>query len=483
MSSPPPPSPTNEDGKDNPEEKVSYDNNYITEFRAINDYLLKPTDLTGLRITIRRSPFEFDPPIKVYWRKDVEHRAKLKWGNLENIEMQKELRKEDSDTVSELSNFPVLYNRVQDRVKERFKKYGVSDSISTELRNHSVRNLRAVDMSSGDAGKVVMGAIAINTTNFIIKAGAAAVTGSHSMFSEAIHSAADTFNQLILAYGIQKSKKNPSRDHPYGYSNMQYVSSLISGVGIFCMGAGLSVYHGITGLLTHTEVESVWIALSILGISFLSESVTLGMAVKSIRKSAREQEMTFMEFVMGGYDPCVNVVLLEDLAAVLGVAVAAGCMGVTYYSGSSTADAIGSLVIGGLLGSVASFMIYTNSAALVGRSIPEERIQEFNKVLEGDIMVRQVHDVKGIDMGNGVVRYKAEIDFDGRELARSYIERSDMRQLLPEVLALTTEKDVEEFLLKHGENIVDCLGLEVDRIEKNLRTQHPEVRHIDLEIL
>lgn len=483
MSSPPPPSPTNEDGRDNPEEKVSYDNNYITEFRAINDYLLKPTDLTGLRITIRRSPFEFDPPIKVYWRKDVEHRAKLKWGNLENIEMQKELRKEDSDTVSELSNFPVLYNRVQDRVKERFKKYGVSDSISTELRNHSVRNLRAVDMSSGDAGKVVMGAIAINTTNFIIKAGAAAVTGSHSMFSEAIHSAADTFNQLILAYGIQKSKKNPSRDHPYGYSNMQYVSSLISGVGIFCMGAGLSVYHGITGLLTHTEVESVWIALSILGISFLSESVTLAMAVKSIRKSAREQEMTFMEFVMGGYDPCVNVVLLEDLAAVLGVAVAAGCMGVTYYSGSSNADAIGSLVIGGLLGSVASFMIYTNSAALVGRSIPEERIQEFNKVLEGDIMVRQVHDVKGIDMGNGVVRYKAEIDFDGRELARSYIERSDMRQLLPEVLAITTEKDVEEFLLKHGENIVDCLGLEVDRIEKNLRTQHPEVRHIDLEIL
>ena len=66
---------------------------------------------------------------------------------------QKELRKEDSDTVSELSNFPVLYNRVQDRVKERFKKYGVSDSISTELRNHSVRNLRAVDMSSGDAGR------------------------------------------------------------------------------------------------------------------------------------------------------------------------------------------------------------------------------------------------------------------------------------------------------------------------------------------
>ena len=60
---------------------------------------------------------------------------------------------------------------------------------------------------------------------------------------------------------------------------------------------------------------------------------------------------------------------------------------------------------GGLLGSVASFMIYTNSGALVGRSIPDDRIEEINRELEGDIMVRQVYDVKGIDMGNGVVRY------------------------------------------------------------------------------
>ena len=80
-------------------------------------------------------------------------------------------------------------------------------------------------------------------------------------------------------------------------------------------------------------------------------------------------------------------------------------------------------ILGGLLGSVASFMIYTNSGALVGRSIPDNRIEDINRQLEGDIMVRQVYDVKGIDMGNGVVRYKAEIDFDGRELARSYLAR------------------------------------------------------------
>lgn len=67
------------------------------------------------------------------------------------------------------------------------------------------------------------------------------------MFSEAIHSLADTLNQLILVYGINQSIKGPTESHPYGYNNMQYVSSLISGVGIFCLGAGVSVYHGVSG--------------------------------------------------------------------------------------------------------------------------------------------------------------------------------------------------------------------------------------------
>merc|ERR1719325_291607 len=151
---------------------------------------------------------------------------------------------------------------------------------------------------------------------------------------------------MILAYGIHKSTSIPTKSHPYGYSNVQYVSALISGVGIFCLGAGLSVYHGVTGLLAADHsLESVWLAMGILGVSFLSESVTLGLAVRSIRRSARKESMTFTEFVLSGYDPCVNVVLLEDAAAVAGVA---------------------------------TFMITSNSGALVGRSIPDDRLLEIN---------------------------------------------------------------------------------------------------------
>jgi len=432
-------------------EKPSYDRNYITETRAVNEYLLKPEDLLGLRVTVRRSAFDSEIPDKVYWRKDVESRAIVKWGSLE---------------------------KVREREKRRDEKLSRA--------NWPVRNLQYQQHKAGitgDSGRVVLSAIAINTTNFVAKLVAWACTGSHSMFSEAVHSLADTLNQIILAYGIHYSNKNPSKDHPYGFSNMQHVTALISGVGIFCIGAGLSGYHGIQGLLNPHPVESIGLALGILGASFFSESVTLYLAVRSIRRSALEQDMSFLDFVWSGQDPCVNVVLLEDLAAVIGVSVAGGCMSLAHYTGSPIYDAAGSLVIASLLGSVASFMIYTNSNALVGRSIPDDRLDNINQELEGDIMVRQVYDVKGIDMGNGIVRYKAEIDFDGRELARLYLQRQNLKDILRTMNAAKDEKDAEEFMLRHGENIVDCLGSEVDRIEKNLKTKHPEVRHVDLEVL
>ena len=95
-----------------------------------------------------------------------------------------------------------------------------------------------------------------------------------------------------------------------------------------------------------------------------------------------------------GQDPSVNVVLLEDLAAVLGVGVAGSCMAIASYLNSPIPDAIGSLLVGGLLGAVASFIIYTNSGALVGRSIPSVCIQQINSELERDLMIRAVHDVK-----------------------------------------------------------------------------------------
>lgn len=86
-------------------------------------------------------------------------------------------------------------------------------------------------------------------------------------------------------------------------------------------------------------------------------------------------------------------------------------------------------------------------------------------------------------MGLGKVRFKAEVDFDGRVVTRSYLEKQDFDQMMQEIEEVKTPEQLEAFMLKHGENIIDTLGAEVDRLEKELKKRNPEVRHVDLEIL
>lgn len=112
---------------------------------------------------------------------------------------------------------------------------------------------------------------------------------------------------------------------------MQYISSLISGVAIFCVGTGFSFYHGITGLFHDGPDKDFMWAYIILTGSLIFEGITLLLAIKSIRASAKEADMTFREYVISGQDPCVNVVLFEDTAAVAGAGVAAICIGISLF--------------------------------------------------------------------------------------------------------------------------------------------------------
>jgi zinc transporter 9 len=335
------------------------------------------------------------------------------------------------------------------------------------------------------SGRVVWGAVLLNGANFMAKAFAWIYTGSHSMFAEAVHSLADTANQLILAVGIRKSLQSPTADHPYGYHPMRYIAPLISGVGIFCVGCGLSIYHGFEALMMNKPdlfVSPIW-AYGILTFSFLSESTTLIMAVMTLREGAKKSSITIRDYIGQNRDPGVIVVLLEDFAAVLGIGIAATCMGLSSHYGTHIFDACGSVMIGSLLGAVASFIIKKNTIALVGKSIPQDTLNNINRIIEKDVLIRAIHDVKATDLGNGVVRYKAEVDVDGRELARKYLERVDLKGLLDEIREIKSEKDAEAFVLTHGEGVVDLLGAEVDRIEKELRRNHPKVKHVDLEVL
>ncbi|KAH8292585.1 hypothetical protein KR018_009709 [Drosophila ironensis] len=470
--------------------RASLERNFVTPSRAISDFLLTAADLESLPKIKRRSPYEQEPPMTVYWRRDVEAKALEVWGSKENL-LRERLKREVERKQYQQNLFTV-----KRRLRDYRREMGVRTKVMADTHKETNKS-----------SQVVATAIAINAANLLFKSGGWLYSGSHSMFAEVIHSLADLINQLILAFGIYKSSQSPDTDHPYGYMNMRYVSSLISGVGIFCVGCGLSIYHGIEGIIHPEPVGDLFWVYCILVGSLVSEGATLIVAINELKRAAKENNVTFKEYVLSGKDPCVNVVLCEDAAAVAGVIVAATCMGLSTYTGSPLFDAAGSLVIGALLGAVASFIIYTNANALVGISIASERLEKINSALEADVMIRAIYDVKGIDIGNARVRYKAELDFDGRELTRSYLDKQDLAKLLTVRVGLLLThfpgppltgfylsssqtvrgfqkvEDLERFLLDHGENIVDLMGGEIDRIELNLRTQFPEIRHVDLEIL
>uniref|UniRef100_A0A8C8HWC9 Proton-coupled zinc antiporter SLC30A9, mitochondrial n=1 Tax=Oncorhynchus tshawytscha TaxID=74940 RepID=A0A8C8HWC9_ONCTS len=399
-------------------------NNFITAVRAMNEFCLKPSDLVQLRKIRRRSPHDDTEAFTVFLRSDVEVKALDVWGSPEALDRERKLRKVEEREYEE-SRCPPSCKHI------------------------------------------------LNGLNFFFKLLAWVYTGSASMFSEAIHSLADTCNQALLAIGISQSVRNPDAVHPYGFSNMRYIASLISGVGIFMMGAGLSWYHGIMGLLHPQPIESLlWVS-----------GATLLVAINEIKKSAGQQGVSFYEYVMQSRDPSTNVVLLEDSAAVLGVIMASSCMGLTSLTGNPLYDSLGSLGVGTLLGAVSAFLIYTNTEALLGRSIQAEHVQKLTEFLENDPAVRAIHDVKATDLGLSKVRFKAEVDFDGRVVTRSYLEKQDIEQILNDIQQVKTTDELENFMLKHGENIIDTLGAEVDRLEKELKQRNPEVRHVDLEIL
>ncbi|XP_038078807.1 zinc transporter 9-like [Patiria miniata] len=442
------------------------DNITITAVRAMSEYLLKSSDLEQLRKTTRRSPYEQEgnsEAMMVFLRSDVEAKAIEVWGSKEALELEKKRRKQRED----------IYKEHVFLLKRAMKEF---DSYFGEAKPPKPSFFEG-------AGKVVMSAIIINAANFLFKLVAWMYSGSSSMFSEAIHSAADVCNQVILALGIRQSIKGPSPDHPYGFTTIRYVSSLISGVAIFCIGAGLSCYHGIMGLIHPEPMESLLWSYCILAGALLTEGATLSIAYNAIKKGAKEKQQSFTEYVLRSRDPSINVVLLEDAAAVLGVLVAAGCMGLTSWTGNPMYDSLGSLAIGSILGFVSVFLIYSNTEALLGRSIPETELLKISSLLENDVMVRGVYDVKATDMGVGTIRFKAELDFDGKEVTRSYLDGQDLESLLKELQTYTTMEEIEGFMLKHGERIIDKLGAEVDRIEKEIKKLNPDVRHVDLEIL
>ncbi|MGW8283528.1 MAG: cation diffusion facilitator family transporter, partial [Gemmatimonadota bacterium] len=220
---------------------------------------------------------------------------------------------------------------------------------------------------AGGGTRAVVAAMIANAVIAVAKFTAAAVTGSSAMLSEGIHSVADTGNQALLLLGNRRAHRPADSRHPFGYSQELYFWSLIVAMILFGLGGGFSIYEGLAHL-GHPEIPQnpIWV-YSILGVAFVVEATALRVALGEL--SGRGSGRSLWSRLRECKDPRVFVPVAEDLAALVGVAVAflgvflARALNAPYLDGSA------SIVIGFILGFVALFLGYETRALLVGESI------------------------------------------------------------------------------------------------------------------
>jgi zinc transporter 9 len=303
------------------------------------------------------------------------------------------------------------------------------------------------------------------------------LSGSGAMFSEAIHSVADTLNQGLLLIGLKSSTRKADGIFSYGYGKERFFWALMSACGIFFLGAGVTIYHGIELLFTHDVPHITRSVFLILGASFLLESITFYMALRELRKEHRGKSLAHI--LLYG-DPTTIAVLYEDGVAVLGVLVALVSILLTKYTGLVYFDAIGSIAIGVLLGVVAVILIRKNRGYLIGMTIPEETKARIIEILEADPAIDHVIDFKSTILNVGIYHIKCEVEFNGAALMKDVVEHGDLDQAYARV-----RDDYPEFirfLSAFTGRIPRLMGSYIDGLEKRVTDAIPELRHIDIEI-
>jgi solute carrier family 30 (zinc transporter), member 9 len=322
--------------------------------------------------------------------------------------------------------------------------------------------------------KSVLAALAGNSLVTVIKFIAFALSGSGAMLSEAIHSAADTGNQVLLFLGLRRGGRPRDEDFNYGYGGERFIFGILSAAGIFFVGCGVTVYHGISAL-AHPHVPEIGpVTLVVLGISLLIEGSVLLYAVAGVRAQAKDSG--FLRYVREKADPAVLAILLEDSAAVLGLFLAGFGIALTYITENPLWDALASITVGVLLGLIAIFLVMENRELLLGRAVPEDIEQRFVQLVRSFPSIASIHDVKTRQITPELYHLKAEIRFHPNLL----VDR--LRGLLPAGASILPGAAHEGLLRELSRHALQGVSDEIDALENAVKAAIPEAKHIDFEV-
>jgi cation diffusion facilitator family transporter len=311
----------------------------------------------------------------------------------------------------------------------------------------------------------VLGALFANAIIFVLKLVAALITGSSGMMAEALHSAADTANQIFLLLGLRFYKRPASDKHPFGHGKERFFWSFIAAIFIFGVGATYAVYEGVVKLYhPHAPTNLKW-AYIVLAISFVLEGSSITIAIYQESHEARIEGLKFFEYLRESKDPTAKTVLLEDSAALLGILMAAaGLLLTDFQVGGATGaywDGIASIAIGLVLAIVAFILARTSRGLLLGEAASPKSLAAIQQAIESHPNVDGVVELLTMHLAPKQILINAHVNLrDG--LVTDEIER--------------TIEEIEG-RIKHAEPKVEMIFLEAARDDHMVHNK-PIAAHI-----
>ncbi len=297
-------------------------------------------------------------------------------------------------------------------------------------------------MAAKGSKKVIYAALAGNGLIAITKFGAATLTGSSAMLSEAIHSLVDTGNQGLLLYGIKRSKRPPDAAHPFGYGSELYFWAFVVAILIFGLGAGISFYEGVQKLLHPHPLKDPYINYIVLGLAMIFEAAAWYIAYKEFGKV--RGNFGLFEAVQRSKDPTIFTVLFEDTAAMLGLIAALIGVACADFLDIAWADGAASVAIGVILAGTAAVLAYETKGLLIGEAASRELTQGVRGIVGRAKDVRHINELRSMHMAPNDILMALSLDFHD-ELSAGRVEQTifklekDIKGRFPDVRRLYIE--------------------------------------------
>jgi len=264
-------------------------------------------------------------------------------------------------------------------------------------------------MPKQDSSKTVFLALSVNFFIGVIKSFVAFITSSSAMFSEAVHSFVDSFNQFLLWFGIKQSKKSNPRLYPLGRGKEEYFWTLVVAVLIFTVGGLVSLEHGIEALNHPKELDNLYISIAILSVSIILETYVLVKAVKKLR--GNKEKKPILKLLKESNDGPLIAIVVEDFAATLGLIFALVGTLLTYYTNNSIYDAYSAISIGILLMVSGVFLGNEMKHLITGETVDDKVYKILEKTLLNEKSIKGVISIKVISIGTNNYLGIVKVDY------------------------------------------------------------------------